>query len=72
MRYRLTVDMAKCDHCYKCEIRANECLYGLISQYEGHGFISEWFRKDPECMLYLRNAMAACPHKAIKIEKIDE
>ncbi|MDD5513669.1 MAG: hypothetical protein PHD09_07865 [Candidatus Omnitrophica bacterium] len=72
MRYRLTVDMSKCDHCYKCEIKANLCLPGLISQYNGEGYITLNYKTDPECMLYLQNAMNACPHGAITVERIDD
>jgi len=58
MRYRLTVDMDKCDFCYRCEVKANGCLPGLISQYDGKGLITRTYKTDPECALYLQNAMA--------------
>ena len=69
MRYRLTVDMDKCDFCYRCEVKANGCLPGLISQYDGTGLITRFYKQDSDCMYYLNNAISACPHGAITVER---
>lgn len=57
MRYRLTVDMDKCE----------QFINGLVSRYEGTGLITNYWVRDMRRLLAVHEAVRVCPFRCISV-----